>query len=366
MSHVHKQMHLGRSPPEIGRALGSESRDVLCLDEMQITDIADAAIVSRTLDGIFSSGAALVTTSNRPPHELYAGGLNRHVYIPALCATLDDHRVVTHRLAAACGDYREVRARASRPTPGDAPELAAPRLHRSRSAALGTALERLGGRLVPQPPLTLGRGRTLSIARANEGGCVLLSFSELCESPLAAADYMALARRFRVLGIDGVCALGVESHNSARRLITLIDVWYDRGLELHLASTVELDRLFEGLGSAADVTVTDGAAACSQGRASAARPPTSAAASVRGVGGASAGLSSTWMADGTEWSATGRMGVSLAGMAGIQEAAFAQRRCVSRLREMCFSDAWPPREAQAAESRIHAGDPRAMVQRENA
>ena len=77
MSHVHKQMHLGRSPPEIGRALGSESRDVLCLDEMQITDIADAAIVSRTLDGIFSSGAALVTTSNRPPHRTCEGSSRR-------------------------------------------------------------------------------------------------------------------------------------------------------------------------------------------------------------------------------------------------------------------------------------------------
>ena len=63
---------------------------------MQLTDIADAAIVSRVLQGILGADTALVTTSNRPPDELYRGGLNRHVYIPALCATLDAAGVVRH------------------------------------------------------------------------------------------------------------------------------------------------------------------------------------------------------------------------------------------------------------------------------
>ena len=66
------------------------------------------------------------------------------------------------------------------------------------------------------------------------------------------------------------------------------------------------------------------------------------AVAMRGTGGASAGLSSTWLQDGTEWSATGRLGVSLAGLSGLQDAAFARRRAVSRLREMCYSETWPP------------------------
>ena len=71
-------------------------------------------------------------------------------------------------------------------------------------------------------------------------------------------------------------------------------------------------------------------------------PATGPGVSMRGFGGASAGLTSTWLADGTEWSATGRLGVSLAGLAGLNDAAFARKRAVSRLREMCCSESWPP------------------------
>ena len=83
MKHVHEQMHRGRRPPEIGAALGGR-RTLVALDELELTDIADAAIVSRLLDGILGSGAALVTTSNSEPDDLYPGGLNRNLYIPML------------------------------------------------------------------------------------------------------------------------------------------------------------------------------------------------------------------------------------------------------------------------------------------
>mmetsp|Transcript_3182 Transcript_3182/g.9183 ORF Transcript_3182/g.9183 Transcript_3182/m.9183 type:complete len:103 (-) Transcript_3182:174-482(-) len=76
--------------------------------------------------------------------------------------------------------------------------------------------------------------------------------------------------------------------------------------------------------------------------------PVPAATSVRGFGGASAGLTSTWMGDGTEWSATGLMGVSMAALNGLQDAAFAQRRAASRLLEMSAADSWPPPARSAA------------------
>ena len=347
MQRVHGEMHLKRTPPEIGAALGREASDLFCLDEMQITDIADAAIVSRVLGGVLSAGASLVATSNRPPSELYKNGLNRHVYIPQLVATLDAHGIVTHELIAQVsgGDYREVRARASAapqspttstgsiPSPSTAAALARERFRISSAghAAVRMAVEqRSGAALGPRPPLDLGGGRRLSLTCANDDACVM-SFAELCEAPLGSADYLALATRFRVLGIEGVPELDDGQHNAARRLISFIDVWYDRGRELHVGASVPLVQLFAGLG---------GSTAALEAELGPSHAPVAVA--MRGTGGASAGLSSTWLQDGTEWSATGRLGVSLAGLSGLQDAAFARRRAVSRLREMCYSETWPP------------------------
>ena len=161
------------------------------------------------------------------------------------------------------------------------------------------------------------------------------------EAPLAASDYLALSEHYAVLGIEGVPELTTAHHNAARRLITLIDVWYDRGLELHLSSpAARLEDLFTGLH--AELPDDDAI-----GAPPAAAPPAAAAAdhhsvSMRGEGGASARLSSTWIGDSTEWSATGRLGVSLSALSGLQDAAFAQRRAVSRLREMGCAQTWPP------------------------
>eukprot|EP00965_Chrysotila_dentata_P216395 6189350-Pleurochrysis_carterae.AAC.1 len=79
---------------------------VLCLDEVELGDIADAAIVSRLFDSALCSGARIVATSNSAPADLYPGGLNRHVYVPALCKTLERHAVAIHALPPNSKDYR--------------------------------------------------------------------------------------------------------------------------------------------------------------------------------------------------------------------------------------------------------------------
>ena len=379
MTHAHAQMHTAkRSPLEIGRALGVEANDLLCLDEMQITDIADAAIVSRVVGGILQAGAALVTTSNRPPDELYSGGLNRHVYIPALCATLAQHGVVQHCLAADGGDYRQVRVQQARQQHQQqarqqhqatvangggvnstmASRLQTPHLasrYHADQSALVASLEARGGPLEPQPPLALSRSRSLPIPQANAGGCCVLSFDEVCDTPLSARDYLTLSEAFPIIGLSGVPPLTTERHNAARRLITLIDILYDRSVELHVASCTPMDRLFDGLAGAVEVANEHDAPAQSTpeheqqrgvpsaatGAAGHAAAAGGVAVSMRGSGGASARLSSTWLSDGSEWSATGRLGVSLAALSGLQDAAFARRRALSRLREMCLSEGWP-------------------------
>ena len=349
MLHAHRQINArGRTVDDVGAALAA-SAELVCLDEMQITDIADAAIVSRLLDGVLSAGATLVTTSNRPPEHLYAGGLNRHVYIPALCATLERQGVLAHSLVAEGGDYRQLSVEASGTSEATAKTLAS-RFLRSESsdvaattrAALCAALEVRGGPLAPAS-LPIGGGRSLKVARANQAGCVL-DFDELCEAPLGAADYIALARSCDVLAVEGVPKLTPARHNAARRFVTLVDVWYDQRRELLLSADAPLQAIFEGLNDdelAAAVADT-GAATCGNDAVTGtASYESSPATAVHGHGGASSSWSSTFLADGTEWSATGRLGVSLAALSGLQDAAFARRRAASRLTEMLANPAWP-------------------------
>ena len=385
MQHAHRAMHAGDEVPAIGRALGHDA-SLICLDEMQILDIADAAIISRLLEGILSTGAAIVTTSNRPPEELYAAGLNRHVYIPQLCETLKARGVLTHSLRSANGDYREVRVANAERRAASTSSIASissssavssssclppppppPRFHLTEADAsaasrqlscLRHSLEQRangngggsggggsgGGRLT-RYSIALGGGRSLSVVGNSQAA--LMDFWELCGSPLGAGDYLELSRQFDCLALVGVPALSPELHNEARRLMTLIDVWYDRGKELHLSAAVPIELIF------ADVTEVQierhlhGSGAAGSGAAGSganAAPAAAAPAQIsgqsvfmRGAGGASAGLTSTWLADGTEWSATGRLGVSLAALSGMQDVAFAQRRTVSRLRELLFA-----------------------------
>ena len=187
-------MHRGRSR-RIGADLGGR-RTLVALDELELTDIADAAIVSRLLDGILGSGAALVTTSNSEPDDLYPGGLNRDLYIPMLVKTLSQHRVMPQLVRPAGGDYRRKKAAASE-------EAAAASLARffrpadqRAAAALGAAVAELGraketmDEVVPLP------GRRALRVPLSSGGAACFSFEELCGQPLASADYLALASRF--------------------------------------------------------------------------------------------------------------------------------------------------------------------------
>ena len=331
MCHVHGEMHRRKTVPEIGEALGSET-PLLAVDEMQLTDIADAAILARLTASLCTAGCKLVVTSNRAPEELYEGGLNRHVHVPAFCASLSAHGVQVHRLASERGDYRELSEGAA----------AAARFHCPPSCAATVALRRavgeLGGAMGGAPAaadaddagrgwMPLGGGRRLRLEHASGGAC-LVSWEALCVDPLGAADYLRLSHAYHTVAVAGVPQLTPEMHNEARRFIAFLDVWYDRGGALLLSAAVPPAQIFEPLQPQAMRAAAEwsGAAAAVVGDAT--------TATVRSEGGSSSGWATTYLAGDTEWSATGRLGVSLAGLAGLNDAAFAQQRATSRLREM--------------------------------
>ena len=215
----------------------SDAVRLLCLDEMQITDITDAMIVGRLFEGLFEGGVTVITTSNRPPKDLYKDGLNRQVFTPFI--DLIEDRMVVHELAAET-DYRQGRL-AGTPTYFTPIDAAA----RSQMDAIWEDLG--GGDAAPMTLQVKGREVTLP---AFHNGVARASFYDLCGRALGAADYLALAEAVRVLMLDAVPSLGRDNFNEARRFVTLIDALYEAKIRLICSAAAAPEYLYrEGEGS---------------------------------------------------------------------------------------------------------------------
>ena len=233
MQEIHEGMHEARAAERsdvVGPVAEAVTRDVavLCFDEMQITDITDAMVVARLFGKLFEAGVRVVTTSNRPPRDLYQNGLNRALFVPFI--EMVEARMLVHELAAA-RDYRQDRL-AGEPTwfvGGGALDDVWARLSGGRSEALRL---RVKGRDVVLPDYASG------VARA--------SFADLCGKPLGAGDYLALARAVRVLVLTDVPVLDRAHGNEARRFVTLVDALYEAGVRLIASAEAEPEALSSG------------------------------------------------------------------------------------------------------------------------
>jgi cell division protein ZapE len=211
---------------------------LLCFDEMQITDIADAMIVGRLFEQLFDAGVTVVTTSNREPDALYKDGLNRALFLPFI-ALLKRHMVVWE--LASPTDYRQGKL-AGTPayfTPANADARAAIRALWHDMTA-GTAVETLVLKV---------KGRDVVIP-AFANGVAKATFYDLCAQPLGPADYLALAEAVRVLILEDIPRLSSENYNEARRFVTLIDALYEAKVRLIATAADEPEKLYiEGEGT---------------------------------------------------------------------------------------------------------------------
>ncbi len=209
----------------------------LAFDEMQITDITDAMIVGRLFEALFAAGVVVVTTSNRPPDDLYKDGLNRQLFLPFI--DLIKARLIVHELASQT-DYRQGRlAGATRYfTPSDAD---------SRAAMADVWQGLTDGQ---SEPLTLHvKGREVVLPHFHNG-VARAPFYELCGRPLGAADYLTLAEAVRVLMIDDIPQLGRQNFNEAKRFVTLIDALYEAKVKLICSAAAAPEMLYiEGEGT---------------------------------------------------------------------------------------------------------------------
>ncbi len=227
--HAHRQVS-GDDPIPVVAARVAAAARLLCFDELQVRDVADAAIVSRLFAHLFDAGTVIVATSNRPPRDLYHDGLNRSLFVPFI--DLIEARMDIVPLNGPV-DYRLDRL-------GGAPTWYVPN-GPAATAALSDAFFRLTDfpvedRVrVPTETIPVPGGRTLFVPKAVKGVAVF-SFARLCRAALGAADYLAVARRFHTVIVVGIPVMGRENRNEAARFVTLIDVLYEHRVKLLAAA----------------------------------------------------------------------------------------------------------------------------------
>ncbi|MBP2159407.1 MULTISPECIES: cell division protein ZapE [Asticcacaulis] len=226
-------MHKGDDPvAPVAKVIAERSR-LLCFDELQVTDIADAMILGRLFQALFERRVVLVATSNRAPDDLYKNGLNRDLFVPfidmikARCALVE---------VAGPRDFRMDRLRGAQTYffPSTAPEQVA------AFNGLWTDMTKLNTEM--EAVLTVNE-RKLTFKRA-AGPLLRATFSELCGVYNGPADYLEIAERFTTVFIENVPVLGPHNRNEARRFVTLIDALYEASAKTVILAEAEPAKLY--------------------------------------------------------------------------------------------------------------------------
>ena len=231
------------APPEadtivpIGRDIARETR-LLCFDEFQVTNIADAMILGRLFETLFEEGITVVATSNRAPDDLYRNGLQRDRFLPFI--ELLKQRLEILELGGG-HDYRMDRLR----------ELDVYLTPPGASAAqkLDEAFRALSGGLDGEPRVLRTQGRDVPIPRAAPG-VAMADYMDWCARPMGAADFLCIADNFHTVILADIPRMSPDNQDKAARFVTMIDSFYERKVKFVCSAAAAPDKLYvEGDGA---------------------------------------------------------------------------------------------------------------------
>lgn len=243
MQEVHSRLHFFRTGGDRGKS-GTDpvallARDIakqtslLCFDELQATDVADATLLFRLFEALFAAGVVIVSTSNHPPASLYTGGIQRERFNKFIALLKEKMEVIS---LASPSDYRYLQLKS---------------LHKIFHIGHGTGaetfiteiLELLNAKNKPDYDLIVVQGRSLNFMSYGDG-IGRFTFRELCEQPLGAADYLALANRLDTVILTDIPALPPEKRNEAKRFVTFVDTLYERKIKLICTSATAPEGIY--------------------------------------------------------------------------------------------------------------------------
>ncbi|MEQ9520490.1 MAG: cell division protein ZapE [Parvibaculum sp.] len=217
--------------PAVAAQIAREAT-LLCFDEFQVHDIADASILGRLFTQLFELGVVVVATSNRAPSALYEGGLNRHRFLPFIQLVENAMEVVP---LDSDKDYRldRVRGMAVYHSPLGAPA----------NAEMDACFAALTDGLPPKAKILAVKGRAVDVPCAVHD-VARFSFVDLCAKPLGASDYLKIAETFHTVFVDHIPQLSAANRNEAKRFVTMIDAFYERKVRLVASAAVAPDALY--------------------------------------------------------------------------------------------------------------------------
>jgi cell division protein ZapE len=250
MLEVHERLHRRReelaakgAPPEddtivpVAKAIAAETR-LLCFDEFQVTNIADAMILGRLFETLFEQGVTVIATSNRAPDDLYKDGLQRDRFVPFI--ELLKQRLGILELGGA-HDYRMGRLRDL--------DLYLTPLGSWADKKLDEAFRALSGGLDGEPRVLRTQGRDVPVPRAAPG-VAMADYMDWCARPMGAADFLCIADHFHTVILADVPKMGPDNQDKAARFVTMIDTFYEKKVKFICSAAAAPDKLYiEGDGA---------------------------------------------------------------------------------------------------------------------
>lgn len=238
MQEVHERIHIFRSqgandPVKQAALEIIKGKKILCLDEYEVRDVTDAMILSKLFSAMIEKKVVLVFTSNKPPSEHYKDGLQRASYLE-FCKLLEQYVDIISLDSKQ--DYRLLAEQSAENyfTP----------LGYESTQSLKNKFKSLTEDAVPKTVKLKIKGRELEIKAV--GKTAWATFNELCSTALGTADYLAIAKKFDTLFLDGIPIMDEENRNEAQRFINLIDVLYENKTRLICSAAAQPADLYNG------------------------------------------------------------------------------------------------------------------------